>query len=144
MRRKLRQHVTVSCVDLSHRCRAFFVNADVGFVAISGFRACGKIHNANAYPGEWLGGNVIAVPVTVADVPLPCHLIQTQAQRVCGRIIADERISSGHGLRQPLRFGGSRLRQVSGHDSSRAVNASMSWASAPEIRTKTALRAHYL
>jgi hypothetical protein len=37
-------------------------------------------------------------------MPLPCHLIQSCAQRVRRRIIADERISSSH-----IAFFGSRF-----------------------------------
>src|SRR5260221_14233643 len=82
MRGNLRQHVAVSRVNPGHRRLAIFVDADVGFVSIAAVHASGKIHDADTYAGEGPGGHVVPVPVAVAEVPLPRHLIQARAERV--------------------------------------------------------------
>ena len=43
-----------------------------------------EIHNADTYARKWHGSEVVAIPVAVADAPLPGYLIQAHAQRVCG------------------------------------------------------------
>ena len=79
---KLRQYVTVSPVDFSHWRCAFFADVDVGLVMKSSFGAAGNIHNANTDAGKWPSDNVIAIPMVVVHLPMPCHLIQTVAQLV--------------------------------------------------------------
>src|SRR6476661_8750592 len=101
MRRNLRQHVAVSRVDFSHWRCAFPADAYVGFVDVFVAHASGKIHYSNTYSGKRDGGYIIAIPVTIADAPLPLHLVQARAQRVSGRVTANERIGSSHGCERP-------------------------------------------
>src|SRR3954463_9745324 len=84
VRWNLRQDIAVSRVDFFHRRCAFFAEAYVGIVAISSFCPGGEIHDADPYAGKRSSGYVIAVPIAVAHLPVPCHLIQARTQRVCG------------------------------------------------------------
>src|ERR1041385_1756755 len=84
MRGNLRQHVTVSRVDFSHRRCAFLADTYVGIVDVFVADASGKVHDANAYARKRHRGQVIAIPVTVADAPLPRDLVQARAQSVRG------------------------------------------------------------
>jgi hypothetical protein len=75
VRGNLRQHVAVSRIDFSHGCSAFLADAHVGFVDVFIAHASRKVHDANANTGKRHGSKVVAIPVTVADAPVPRHLV---------------------------------------------------------------------
>src|ERR1700743_30272 len=89
LRRKLCQHVAVSCINFSKRHGAFIGDANVGFIAPAAFLLLWKIDNADAYAGEWYGRNVVGVPVTVAETPIPGNLLQAIPQSIGRGIFAD-------------------------------------------------------
>jgi len=51
-RGKLRQYVAVGCIDFGHRHFAILRDADIGFVSPAGFRASGKVDDADANAGK--------------------------------------------------------------------------------------------
>src|SRR5579864_6138351 len=96
MRRDLRQYVAVGSVNLGHRRGAILIEPYIGIIEISSFRLRRKIDNADTHSRTWPGNHVVAIPIAIAHLPAPGHLVQARTQGVCRRVITDKGISSSH------------------------------------------------
>src|ERR1700743_908593 len=76
LRVKLCQHVAISGINFSKRHGAFLGDANIRFIAPAAFHLFGKIDYTNAHSGKWDGSNVVAIPVAVAETPIPGNLLQ--------------------------------------------------------------------
>src|SRR5215468_1904413 len=87
----LGQHVPVGSIDFLHGSLAVLLESDVRLVSVFVVDESGKVHDPDSYSGERLAGNIIAVPVAIAQPPLPAaERVQTVTQGFSRTFFADE------------------------------------------------------